>query len=164
MERVQFISGELERKYEKLLELLEIIPEQELCRKPFEGPNFIRIYSCGELTSRIGGSLEHTFNGITGNLWKEPFERIPREALPTRARLAVCLSRTARPRRVAFCQLTDTYLPKLFNYLDTSPTTTGQILPATLKQASHPRGQNCDYVHLLSVARLPSRIEPGSRS
>jgi uncharacterized damage-inducible protein DinB len=153
---VEIISGEFERVHRNLIEVLDIIPEDKLYWKPFGSRNFIRVYSCGELISHIGGSIEYVFNGITTNFWEEPFEWITREALPTRSHIAAYLEETARVRRLAFSELKDEDLSKRVYFPDCSSTTIGEILIRTLTHICHHRGQVYAYVHLLSDARLPS--------
>ena len=159
MATVETIGSELERMHANLIEVLEIIPEDQLHWKPFESPNFIRIYSCGELISHIGGIVEYAFNGITSNLWEEPFEWITREVLPTRSHVAAYLEEVATVRRMAFAGLTDDDLPKRIYFPNATRTTLGEILIRTLTHASHHRGQVYAYAHLLTDARLPATLE-----
>jgi uncharacterized damage-inducible protein DinB len=159
---VEAIGSELEQVHVNLIEVLEIIPEERLYWKPFESPNFIRVYSCGELISHIGGIIEYAFNGITSNFWEEPFEWITREALPTRSHIARYLEETARVRRAAFAQMTDADLPKRIYFPDGSSATLGELLLTTLTHAAHHRGQVYAYVHLFSAARLPATITRGA--
>jgi uncharacterized damage-inducible protein DinB len=160
---VEVIGAEFELIHNNLIDVLKIIPEERLYWKPFESESFIRVYSCGELISHIGGLVEYTFNGITSNFWEEPFEWITREVLPTRAHIAAYLEEAARGRRVAFDTLTDDDLPKRVYYPDATPTTVGEILLSTLSHASHHRGQVYAYVHLFSDARLPATGSRGYR-
>ncbi len=153
---VEVLNSELETIHSNLLEALALIPEDRLYWKPFESADFIHIYSCGELISHIGGSIEYAFNGITSNFWEEPFEWITREALPTRLHIADYLEETARTRRVAFARLTDQDLPKKIYFPNATGATIGEILINTLTHASHHRGQVYAYIHLFSGARLPS--------
>ncbi|HYP28720.1 MAG TPA: DinB family protein [Blastocatellia bacterium] len=155
MATVELIGSEFERIHGNLLDVLELIPEDRLYWKPFESESFIRVYSCGELITHIGGAIEYAFNGITTSFWEEPFEWITREALPTRSHVAAYLEETARVRRIAFSDLKDEDLPKLVYYPDVSRTTIGEILIRTLTHTSHHRGQVYAYVHLFSDARLP---------
>jgi uncharacterized damage-inducible protein DinB len=156
---VEVIGGEFERIHQNLIEVLAIIPEEKLYWKPFESEKFIRIYSCGELISHIGGIVEYAFNGITSNLWEEPFEWITREVLPTRSHLAGYLDDVARLRRMAFEDFTDLDLPKRIYYPNAASTTLGEILVKTLSHAAHHRGQVYAYVHLFADARLPMTTE-----
>jgi uncharacterized damage-inducible protein DinB len=156
---VEAISTELERIHQNLIELLDLIPEEKLYWKPFQSPNFIRIYSCGELISHVGGIVEYAFNGITSNLWEEPFEWITREALPTRAHVATYLEEVAQLRRQAIEMLTDNDLSKRLYFPNAVATTMGEILIRTLSHASHHRGQIYAYVHLFSDVRLPPTTE-----
>jgi uncharacterized damage-inducible protein DinB len=160
---VDVIGAEFELILNNLLEILNVIPEEKLYWKPFESESFIRVYSCGELISHIGGLVEYSFNGITSNFWEEPFEWITREVLPTRAHVAAYLEEAARGRRVAFETLTDADLPKRLHYPDATATTVGEILLTTLSHASHHRGQVYAYVHLFSDARLPTTGSRGFR-
>jgi uncharacterized damage-inducible protein DinB len=156
---VEIFGSELERIHQNLLEILDLIPEDKLYLKPFESPNFIRIYSCGELISHIGGIVEYAFNGITSNLWEEPFEWITREALPTRSHIAAYLEEVAQVRRMAFTAFSDGDLPKKIYFPNARGTTLAEILTRTLSHASHHRGQVYAYVHLFTEARLPSTVE-----
>ena len=159
METVAVIGGEFERIHQNLIDVLALIPEEKLYWKPFESENFIRIYSCGELVSHIGGIVEYAFNGITSNLWEEPFEWITREVLPTRSHIAAYLDEVARVRRMAFTDFKDKDLPKLIYFPNSASTTLGEILVKTLSHASHHRGQVYAYVHLVTDVRLPATIE-----
>ena len=159
MATVEVIGGELERIHQNLIEVLAIIPEDKLYWKPFESEKFIRIYSCGELISHIGGTVEYAFNGITSNLWEEPFEWITREVLPTRAHIAAYLDEVAKVRRMAFTDFSDEDLPKRIYFPNAASTTLGEILVKTLSHASHHRGQVYAFVHLVTDARLPVTIE-----
>ena len=163
MATVEVIGSEFELIHNNLIEVLKVIPEEKLYWKPFESGSFIRVYSCGELISHIGGLIEYSFNGITSNFWEEPFEWITREVLPTRAHVAAYLEEASRGRRVAFDTLTDADLPKRVYYPDATETTVGEILLSTLTHASHHRGQVYAYVHLLSDARLPATGSRGFR-
>jgi uncharacterized damage-inducible protein DinB len=153
---IDIIRAEFERIHKNLIEVLDIIPEDKLYWKPFESKNFIRVYSCGELISHIGGSVEYAFNGITTNFWEEPFEWITREALPTRSHIAAYLEETARVRRLAFSQLKDEDLNKQIYFPNGANRSLAEILIRTLTHISHHRGQVYAYLHLLSDARLPS--------
>ena len=159
MTTVEVIGGELERLHQNLIDVLAIIPEEKLYWKPFESDKFIRIYSCGELISHVGGIVEYAFNGITSNLWEEPFEWITREVLPTRSHVGAYLDEVARVRRMAFADFKDEDLPKLIYFPNAASTTLGEILVKTLSHASHHRGQVYAYVHLVTDARLPVTIE-----
>jgi uncharacterized damage-inducible protein DinB len=156
---VEVIGDELERIHQNLIEVLAIIPEDKLYWKPFESEKFIRIYSCGELISHIGGTVEYAFNGITSNLWEEPFEWITREVLPTRSHIAAYLDEVAKVRRMAFTDFSDEDLPKRIYFPNAASTTLGEILVKTLSHASHHRGQVYAFVHLVTDARLPATIE-----
>jgi uncharacterized damage-inducible protein DinB len=156
---VEVIGRELERIHQNLVDVLDLIPEERLYLKPFESPNFIRVYSCGELISHIGGIVEYTFNGITSNLWEEPFEWITREVLPTRAHVAAYLEEVARVRRMAFDDFRDDDLPKQIYFPNGVGTTLGEILTKTLSHAAHHRGQVYAYVHLFTDVRLPATVE-----
>lgn len=162
MATVEIIGRELERIHQNLIQILDIIPEDKLYLKPFESANFIRVYSCGELISHIGGIVEYAFNGITSNLWEEPFEWITREVLPTRSHIAAYLEEVARVRRMAFSSFTDEDLPKKIYFPNATGTTLGEILTKTLSHASHHRGQVYAYAHLFTDARLPSTVERGA--
>jgi uncharacterized damage-inducible protein DinB len=156
---VETIESELERIHRNLIDILDLIPEDKLYWKPFDSQNFIRIYSCGELISHIGGIVEYAFNGLTSNLWEEPFEWITREVLPTRAHIATYLEDVAQVRRVAFAGFTDGDLPKRIYYPNGTATTIGEILVRTLSHASHHRGQVYAYAHLFIDVRLPATVE-----
>ena len=163
METVAVIGGEFERIHQNLIEVLAIIPEDKLYWKPFASQNFIRIYSCGELISHIGGIVEYAFNGITSNLWEEPFEWITREVLPTRTHIAAYLDEVAVVRRMAFTDFSDEDLPKLIYFPNAASTTLGEILVKTLSHASHHRGQVYAYAHLVTDVRLPATIERATK-
>ena len=163
METTLVIAGEFERIHQNLIEVLDIIPEEKLYWKPFESENFIRIYSCGELISHIGGIVEYAFNGITSNLWEEPFEWITREVLPTRSHIAGYLDEVARVRRMAFTDFSDGDLPKRIYFPNAASTTLGEILVKTLSHASHHRGQVYAYVHLVTGVRLPVTTERATK-
>jgi uncharacterized damage-inducible protein DinB len=160
---VDIIGDEMERIHQNLIEILGIIPEEKLYWKPFASDKFIRIYSCGELISHIGGIVEYAFNGITSNLWEEPFEWITREVLPTRSHVGGYLEEVARVRRMAFTDFSDEDLPKLIYYPNAVSTTLGEILVKTLSHAAHHRGQVYAYVHLVTDARLPATIERNTK-
>ena len=159
MATVDAIGRDLERIHENLIAVLDIIPEDRLYWKPFDSANFIRVYSCGELISHIGGIVEYAFNGITSNLWEEPFEWITREALPTRSHIASYLEEVAQVRRMALTSVTDSDLPKRIYFPNATETTLGEILIRTLSHASHHRGQVYAYVHLMTDVRLPPTFE-----
>lgn len=157
---VDAIAAQYERLHANLIEVLDLIPEGKLYWKPFENPSFIRIYSCGELLSHVGGSIEYTFNGILSNFWEEPFEWITREALPTKSHLADYLSETAELRRRALATIADNDLPKLIYFPNGTSVTIADLLLGTLTHATHHRGQVYAYVHLFSDRRLPSIEAP----
>ncbi|HEY7912005.1 MAG TPA: DinB family protein [Blastocatellia bacterium] len=163
MATVEIIGAEFELIHNNLMEVLDLIPGERLYWKPFESESFIRVYSCGELISHIGGSMEYAFNGITSNFWEEPFEWITREVLPDARAIKGYLEETARVRQVAFSRLTDEDMPKKVYFPDASETTIGEILLTTLAHASHHRGQVYAYVHLFSGARLPATGTRGYR-
>lgn len=157
---VESFAAQYERLHVNLIEVLDLIPEDKLYWKPFENPSFVRVYSCGELLSHIGGSIEYTFNGIMSNFWEEPFEWITREALPTGAHIAGYLGETAELRREALAGIGDRDLPKLIHLPDATQATIADLLLSTLTHATHHRGQVYAYVHLFSDRRLPSISAP----
>ena len=159
MATIEIIGNELERIHQNLIEVLGIIPEEKLYWKPFESENFIRVYSCGELMSHIGGIVEYAFNGVTSNLWEEPFEWITREVLPTRSHIAAYLEDVAKVRRMAFSGFSDDDMPKRIYFPNSASTTLGEILVKTLSHAAHHRGQVYAYVHLVTDERLPGTVE-----
>lgn len=152
---IETIDSQYERLHENLIQILDVIPEDKLYWKPFDSPNFVRVYSCGELLSHMGGSIEYTFNGITSNFWEEPFEWITREALLTRDHIAEYLEEIAKLRRRAFDGLKDEDLGKLIYFPDLTKSTIAELLISTLTHATHHRGQVYAYVHLFSDERLP---------
>ncbi|HEU4389169.1 MAG TPA: DinB family protein [Blastocatellia bacterium] len=156
MSTIDAFSSEFEQLHSNLTGVLDLIPDDQLYRKPFESAAFVRIYSCGELIGHIGGIIEYAFNGITSNFWEEPFEWITREALPTASHIRKYLDDVARVRRLAFESLRDADLPKQVFYPNAAATTIGAILVETLAHASHHRGQVYAYVHLFTGARLPA--------
>jgi uncharacterized damage-inducible protein DinB len=159
MTTVEVIGRELERIHQNLIDVLALIPEERLYWKPFESSNFIRIYSCGELISHVGGIVEYAFNGITSNLWEEPFEWITREVLPTRAHIASYLEEVASLRRMGLERLTDEDLSKRVYFPNATATTIGEILIKALAHAAHHRGQVYAYVHLFCDAKLPAATQ-----
>jgi uncharacterized damage-inducible protein DinB len=153
---IRTIESEFNLLHENLIEVLELIPADRLYWRPFESASFVRVYSCGELISHVGGLMEYSFNGITSNFWEEPFEWTTREALPNQAAIREYLEEVARVRRVAFDHLTDSDLSKQLFYPNATATSVGEILITTLTHAAHHRGQVYAYVHLFSGEKLPS--------
>ena len=156
MGMVETLNAEFERLHNNLIDVLNVIPEDRLYWKAFEGSNFLRVYSCGELIVHIGATVEYTFNGITSNFWDDPFEWTLRENLSSRSLIAEYLDEAARVRRIALLGIKDADLAKTLRFPNGTSTTIGELLLRALTHACHHRGQVYAYVHLFSDQRLPS--------
>ncbi|MBK8302526.1 MAG: hypothetical protein IPK98_03615 [Chloracidobacterium sp.] len=55
-------------------ELLELIPDHFLYKRPRETRSEMAPFSCGEYILRSAAMVEKTFGGITTRLWDDPFE------------------------------------------------------------------------------------------
>ena len=84
------------------IELLHLIDDSDLFRKPRELDRTMTMFSCGEYILRSAAAIEQTCGGITTRLWDDPFEWTLPEELSTRDKVANYLREVETARRSAF--------------------------------------------------------------
>jgi len=153
--KIEDLAEEFQTVEESIATVLPLIPEEKLYWKPFQSPNHLRIYSCGELISHAMGTIEAACNGILNNFWDDPFEWTLRESLPNHHYLGNYIDEVKGVTRETFALLKTEDLPKKIYLPNGEPTTIGKLLLRTLLHAVHHRGQLYAYIHLFSDAKLP---------
>jgi hypothetical protein len=137
------------------IELLRLIDDSDLFRKPRELDRSMVMFSCGEYILRSAAAVEQTCGGITTRLWDDPFEWTLPEELSTRDRVVNYLDEVEATRRSAFQFLkSDDDLKKEIP----SPATLRPIfdlLLETISRAEHYQGRAFAIFQMHSDKKLP---------
>lgn len=84
------------------LELLSLLTEETLFKRPRETRQQMAPFSCGEYILRSAAMVEKTFGGITTRLWDDPFEWTLPEKLSTKELVTNYLNEVQATRKNAF--------------------------------------------------------------
>ena len=140
---------------ERSVELLRLIEEPDLYRKPRELDRTMVMFSCGEYVLRSAAAVEQTCGGITTRLWDDPFEWTLPEELSTPDRIINYLAEVESTRQSAFQFLkSDDDLKKEIP----APSTLRPIfdlLLETLARAEHYQGRAFAVFQMHSNKTLP---------
>ena len=83
-------------------ELLALLDQDQLFRRPDGSPTSMTPFSCGEYLLRSAGRVEMTFGGITTRLWDDPFEWTLPEQLSTNELILQYLEEVEATRQQSF--------------------------------------------------------------
>ena len=138
-------------------ELLKLIPDERLFRKPRQLNQSFAMFSCGEYLLRSAGKVEQTFGGITTRLWDDPFEWTLPEELSTAVLIAEYLSEVERTRLKGM-----TLFSSDADLLKEMPApeklqTIFEILLETVARAEHFQGRAFAVFQMFSDDKLPRR-------
>lgn len=140
---------------ERSVELLRLIEESDLYRKPRELDRTMVMFSCGEYVLRSAAAVEQSCGGITTRLWDDPFEWTLPEELSTPDRIMDYLAEVESTRQLAFQFLkSDDDLKKEIP----APSTLRPIfdlLLETLARAEHYQGRAFAVFQAHSDKKLP---------
>lgn len=140
---------------ERSVELLRLIEESDLYRKPRELDRTMVMFSCGEYVLRSAAAVEQSCGGITTRLWDDPFEWTLPEELSTPDRIMDYLAEVESTRQSAFQFLkSDDDLKKEIP----APSTLRPIfdlLLETLARAEHYQGRAFAVFQMHSDKKLP---------
>ena len=136
-------------------ELLALLDQDQLFRRPDGSPTSMTPFSCGEYLLRSAGRVEMTFGGITTRLWDDPFEWTLPEKLSTRLAILQYLDEVETTRLKGFSFFTsdndlgrEIPAPEKMRPL-------ADILIDTVSQASHLQGRAFAIFQTLSGDKLP---------
>lgn len=134
-EIVEHLDQEFGKLIESLKDLVQTVPADLLYRNP---PSV----SIGESIIRSAAAIEQTCEGITANLWDDPFEWTLPETLSGPARIIEYLSEVDLSRQRAFkAILDDSALVKYISMPSGEPRRLSSVLIETLVRASDYRGR-----------------------
>jgi len=136
-------------------ELLALLDQDQLFRRPDGSPTSMTPFSCGEYLLRSAGRVEMTFGGITTRLWDDPFEWTLPEKLSTHLAILQYLDEVETTRLKGFSFFTsdddlgrEIPAPEKMRPL-------ADILIDTVSQASHLQGRAFAIFQTLSGDKLP---------
>jgi len=95
---VQLIDRRLSEIDRRSRELLALLDNNNLYKRPTDGVNTMVPFSCGEFIVRSAAMVERTFGGITTRLWDDPFEWTLPEKLSTVTAVSQYLNEVAEIR------------------------------------------------------------------
>ena len=136
-------------------ELLALLDQDQLFRRPDGSPTSMTPFSCGEYLLRSAGRVEMTFGGITTRLWDDPFEWTLPEKLSTHLAILQYLDEVETTRLKGFSFFTsdddlgrEIPAPEKMRPL-------ADILIDTVSRASHLQGRAFAIFQTLSGDKLP---------
>ncbi len=136
-------------------ELLKLISDDELFRRPRDLNKTYQMFSCGEYILRSAGKIEQTFGGITTRLWDDPFEWTLPEELSTAALITEYLAEVEQTRAKGFTLFeSDADLRREIPAPDKLKTIF-EILIETVARAEHFQGRAFAIFQMLSDEKLP---------
>lgn len=136
-------------------DLLALVPDEKLFRKPRELSQTFAMFSCGEYVLRSAGAIEQTFGGITTRLWDDPFEWTLPEELSTSILMTEYLAEVEETRLKGFALFkSDADLQKEMPAPEKLKTIF-EILLDTIARAAHFQGRAFAVFQMLSDEKLP---------
>lgn len=137
------------------VDLLQMISDEDLFRKPRELERSMVMFSSGEYLLRSAAAIEQTCGGITTRLWDDPFEWTLPEELSTTEKVLAYIDEVEAARQSAFRFLqSDKDLVKelpapkdLRSIFD--------LLLETVARAEHYQGRAFAVFQMLSNEKLP---------
>ena len=152
---LQSFEERFQRTNQRSAELLDLISDADLFKKPRELERSMAMFSCGEYILRSAAAIEQTCGGITTRLWDDPFEWTLPEELSTTQRVAAYLDEVEQVRVAAFRFLqSDEDLKKKLPAPATLRTIFDLLLE-TLSRAEHYQGRAFAVFQMLSDLKLP---------
>ena len=137
------------------LQLLSMVGDENLYRRPRELPQTFAIFTVGEYLLRSAASVEQTFGGITTRLWDDPFEWTLPEKLSSVSLVAEYLAEVESTRKQGFAHLkTDEELTKRMP-APKEIKSIFQILIDTLFRAEHYQGRAAGVLQYFTDEKLP---------
>ena len=104
------VIEELDREFDglehRLQELILLVPEEVLFKKPIADKRTVVELSVGGCVIRSAAMIEQAFLGLTRRLWDDPFEWTLPEKLSTRTAIASYISEVAATREKGMMFLT----------------------------------------------------------
>lgn len=138
------------------LNLLDIVPEGDLYRRPRELPRTLTLFTAGEYLLRSAASVEQSFGGIMTRLWDDPFEWTLPEKLSSKSLVAEYLTEAERTRQKGFTFLSSDEELARSMPAPSQIKTLFEILADTLTRAEHYQGRAAAVVQFLTDEKLPS--------
>ena len=133
------IVEQLDQEFGKLIESLKDLVQKVPADLLYRNPSGVSI---GESILRSAAAIEQTCEGITANLWDDPFEWTLPETLFSPALIIEYLSEVDLSRQRAFkAILDDSALTKYISMPSGEPRRLSRVLTETLVRASDYRGR-----------------------
>ena len=136
-------------------QLLNLMPEEMLYRRPREIQRQLTPFSCGEYILRSAAMVEKTFGGITTRLWDDPFEWTLPEKVSSKKSVLEYLDDVEKTRSAGFAFIaSDDQLVRSIP----SPEKIRPIIAVILEcisEASHYQGRAFAIFQMLSNEKLP---------
>ena len=143
-----WFDGEFLRLKAEWRELIQAIEPQKMYQRPSA-----RELSFAEHVVRSAGAVEQTFDGITANLWDDPFEWTLPETLPTTDKVSGYLDEVEATRKHGFRLFkSDVDLVKEI-MVPSGPTQLLPLLLDTLARAAHHQGRAWATFEILRAAK-----------
>lgn len=135
--------------------LLELLPADDLYRRPRELSRSFEMFSCGEFILRSAAAVEQSFGGITTRLWDDPFEWTLPESLHTAKMVESYIGEVDETRRSGL-----KYFASDSDLTRSMPApvelkSAFRILVETLAKAEHFNGRAFAVFRMLSDEKLP---------
>lgn len=146
---------QFQKLHDRSRDLLRLIPDADLYRRPREIERTMSLFSCGEYILRSAAAVEQTFGGLTTRLWDDPFEWTLPEKLADTAMVLQYLGEVEETRRKGFTFFSsDVDLTREIPAPD-KLRTIHEILLDTVARAEHFQGRAFSIFQMLSDTRLP---------
>lgn len=141
--------------HKRSLQLLELIGDEDLYRRPRELPQTFAMFTVGEYLLRSAATVEQTFGGITTRLWDDPFEWTLPEKLNTVSLIVEYLHEVERTRQkgITFLAFDDDLEKRM--PAPTEIKTIFEILTDTLLRAEHYQGRAAAVLQYFSDEKPP---------
>ncbi|MBC7900544.1 MAG: hypothetical protein H7070_10895 [Saprospiraceae bacterium] len=153
---LDILDRHFSRLHKRSCSFVELIPAEDLFRKPRDLPRTFTMFSCGEYVLRSAAAVEQCFGGITARQWDDPFEWTLPERLSTNIKIVEYLEDVEQTRQKGFAFFTsDDDLRRTLP----SPGTLKSIfelLLETIARAEHFQGRAFAVFQMFSNEKLPT--------
>ena len=152
---IEIFGQKFDDLHARNLQILAIVAEEDLYRRPRELPQTLTLFTVGEYLLRCAAAVEQTFGGITTRLWDDPFEWTLPEKLNSKALVGEYLDEVENTTRKGLAFLTsDEDLSKRMP-APAEIKSIFEILTGTLLRAEHFQGRAAAIAQFFSDEKLP---------